>query len=103
MTLVAARRVGGAIAIAADWRLTYEHKRPSYQNGALKVIIVHPNVACAYAGTVSDALSAIRANGEIDRSLAPEDFLPDFVARLLEASRDGKSDYHRRAEHCPVR
>jgi hypothetical protein len=44
-------------------RITYEDatRPPGYLSAALKVVIVHPQVCVAYAGTVCAALDAIRA------------------------------------------
>lgn len=92
MTLVAARRVRDAIAVTADWRVTDPTTRPSYQTGTLKVVILSPEVLCAYSGGVDTALCAIRKAREVVSNDEPG--LTDRVIEpLAEASAGGDCDF----------
>ncbi len=68
MTLAVGRVVGRHVRLVADWHLTHHSgSPPHYEHGSLKVVIMHPHVAVAYAGNVHAALSALRDFPKVDR------------------------------------
>lgn len=103
MTLAVGRTIGRHISLAADWHVTHAWGgAPGYQRGTLKVLIMHPHVAVAYAGNVYAALRALRDFDEIDRSASAVDFLPELLARLrLASDKDGCDCLVGRAGEAP--
>ena len=100
MTLAVARRVGKSVTLAADWRLRppkgFEHRVPRDQDGALKVVILHPHLAVAYAGGHISALDALRAFADLGPLQDVDDIVPDMVEHLQDVSgraTDDRADF----------
>ena len=86
MTLVVGEQLGSGPVLAADSMLTFEHGETSdLLSGALKIVIVDPGTAIAFAGRAAHAVSAIR------RAAASEP--RDRSAVLAEATADTEASF----------
>jgi hypothetical protein len=98
MSLVVARKTPGTVRVISDIRVTRfgDDVRNGYASGALKAIIISPNLCIAYAGVIRVALSAIRYAAS--RS---EDF--EFVANTLSATNEVEFILATRGEICCIK
>ena len=103
MSLVVAQTIGAGPYIVSDTRVTDQHGRPltTPKDGTLKAVVVSPDVAICFAGTVKTGTEAIRRFGkaisagtnvdELLPLLAGETSTDDHVEFLVAKNQPGPS------------